>query len=196
VIAEAKCRFDRYMSGEDKSAVHQNLRTAIFNIAIHEGGKSEYTALKKEWQTTASVDGKEISLRALGRIRDLDLLQDYLEFLFTDVKTQDMHTGASALAINAKTRSGFWKYIQENFDSIKEKLDKNMVVFDRFIKESLNKFNDKETEKDIAKFFEGKDNRGYDRTLNVVSDMILSRAAYKDRDRKVIMEWLTAHGYA
>lgn len=184
------------MSGKDKSAVHQNLRTAIFSIAIREGGKSEYAALKKDWQTTTSVDGKEISLRALGRIQDLDLLQDYLNFLFTDVKTQDMHTGASALAINAKTRSGFWKYIQENFDPIKGKLGKNMVVLDRFIKMSLNKFNDRETEKEIAKFFEGRDNRGYDRTLNVVSDTILGRAAYKDRDRKVIMEWLTAHGYA
>jgi aminopeptidase N len=184
------------MSGKDKSAVHQNLRTAIFSIAIREGGKSEYDALKKEWQTTTSVDGKEISLRALGRIQDLDLLQDYLNFLFTDVKTQDMHTGASALAINAKTRSGLWKYIQKNFDPIKEKLGKNMVVLDRFIKMSLNKFNDRETEREIAAFFEGKDNRGYDRTLNIVSDTILGRAACRDRDRKVIMEWLTAHGYA
>jgi aminopeptidase N len=196
VISEAKRRFDLYTSGTDRTAVHQNLRTVIFSIAIREGGKSEYAALKKEWQTTSSVDGKEISLRALGRIQDLDLLQDYLSFLFNDVATQDMHTGASALSANAKTRSGLWKYIQDNFDPIKDKLGKNMVVLDRFIKLSLNKFNDRATEKEIAHFFEGRDNRGYDRTLNVVRDTILGRAAYRERDGEVIFEWLSAHGYA
>ncbi len=180
----------------DPTAVHPNLRSAIFSIAISEGGKSEYAALKKEWQTTSSVDGKEISLRALGRIQDLDLLPDYLSFLFNDVATQDMHTGASALSANAKTRSGLWKYIQENFDPLKDRLGKNMVLLDRFIKLSLNKFNDRETEREISLFFDGRDNRGYDRTLNVVSDTILGRAAYRERDSKVILEWLKAHNYA
>lgn len=69
-----------------KGTIDQNLRPVIFGIAIHEGGKSEYAALKKEWQTATSVDGKDISLRALGRIRDSDLLPDYLEFLFNEVR--------------------------------------------------------------------------------------------------------------
>ena len=116
--------------------------------------------------------------------------------MFNDVAIQDLHTGAMALAANAKTRKAFWGYIQESFDSIKDKLGKNMLVLDRFLLSSLRKFNDKETEAEIAKFFEGKDNRGYDRSLNVISDTILGRAAYKERDAKVIMEWLTEHGYA
>ena len=100
------------------------------------------------------------------------------------------------LAANSATRPGLWKYIQDNFDPIKEKLGKNMVVLDRFIKQSLIRFNDREVEKEIAKFFEGKDNRGYDRSLKVISDTILGRAAYKERDGKVVLEWLNAHGYA
>jgi hypothetical protein len=132
----------------------------------------------------------------LGRIRDTELLPDYLEFLFNEVATQDMHTGAIILAANSKTRNGLWRYIQDNFDPIKEKLGKNMVVLDRFIKQSLIKFNDREAEKEIAVFFEGRDNRGYDRSLKVISDTILGRAAYKERDAKMVSEWLAAHGYA
>jgi hypothetical protein len=49
---------------------------------------------------------------------------------------------------------------------------------------------------EISRFFEGKDNRGYDRSLKVISDTILGRAAYRARDRAVLLEWLTAHGYA
>ena len=107
-----------------------------------------------------------------------------------------MHTGAIALATNPRARHGLWNYIQDNFDPIREKLSKNMVVLDRFLRLSLNKFNDRETEKEIAKFFEGRDNRGYDRTLNVVSDTILGRAKYQERDAKVILEWLKTNGYA
>lgn len=168
----------------------------MYAIAIKHGGKAEYEIIKSEWATTSSVDGKEIALRALGRIQDLSLLDDYFSLLFTQVATQDVHTGAVALAVNTKTRALLWKYIQENFEPLKERLSANMVVFDRFLKMSLTKFNDTQTEAEIKKFFEGRDNRGYDRTLGIVSDTILGRAAYKERDAKVVKEWLQTHGYA
>jgi hypothetical protein len=69
-------------------------------------------------------------------------------------------------------------------------------VLDRFLKQSLIKFNDRATEKEIADFFAGKDNRGYDRSLNVISDTILGRVSYKERDAPIVLEWLVAHGYA
>jgi hypothetical protein len=196
VIAAAKHRFELYTSLHDQHAIHQNLRAAIFGIVIRTGGKTEYDALVKEWHTTPSPDIKETILRALGRIQDISLLPSYLSLVFEKVPTQDMHTGASALAVNPRTRPELWKYIQENFTDIREKLGKNMVVLDRFLRLSLTKFNDVGTEKEISAFFEGKDNRGYDRTLGIVSDTIIGRAAYKERDAKVILEWLKAHGYA
>ena len=131
----------------------------------------------------------------MGRIENTKLLPEYLSLLFDEVPTQDMHTGATALATNSTTRPGLWKHIQTNFDLIKEKLGANMTVFDRFLSRSLEHFNDRETEKEIAKFFEGRDNKGYDRTLNVVSDKIKGGAAYKERDAEVIIEWLKTHRY-
>lgn len=196
VIAAAKHRFELYTALHDQHAIHQDLRAAIFGIVIRNGGKTEYDALVKEWHTTPSPDIKETTLRALGRIQDTALLPSYLSLLFEKVPVQDMHTGASALAVNPRTRPELWKYIQENFADIREKLGKNMVVLDRFLRLSLTKFNDFETEKSIAAFFEGKDNRGYDRTLGIVSDTIIGRATYKERDAKVILEWLKVHGYA
>jgi hypothetical protein len=160
------------------------------------GGADEYEKLKKEWHSTSSVDGKEIALRAMGRIQTPGLLSDYLAFMSKDVPIQDVHTAGMALGANAKTRAGLWKYIKDNFSELHQRLSVNMVVLDRFLRVSLNKFSDMETEKDIASFFADKDNRGYDRTLNILSDTISGRAAYKERDGKVILEWLKANGYA
>jgi hypothetical protein len=196
VIQEAKRRFDLYVTGKDTAAVNPSLRSAIYGIAMRYGGDSEYNSLKKEWHSTGSVDGKEIALRAMGRIQTPELLADYLDFMSKDVPSQDVHTAGIALSANSKTRDGLWKYIKDNFSEIHTRLSGNMVVLDRFLRVSLNKFSDRETEKDIAAFFAGKDNRGYDRTLNILSDTISGRAAYKERDGKVVLEWLKINGYA
>jgi hypothetical protein len=132
----------------------------------------------------------------MGRVQTPDLINDFLNFLFTDVATQDMHSGAMALAANSKARGFLWKYIKDNWSDVREKLVGNMVVLDRFLRVSLQKFSDHETEKDIASFFQGKDNRGYDRTLGIVSDTIRGRASYRERDAAVLLEWLKANKYA
>ncbi|KAI1006473.1 Aminopeptidase 2 [Podosphaera aphanis] len=195
IIAEALRLFNLFTSGQDKSAINQNLRSAVFGIALKKGGKSEYDALKQEWRISTSMDRSDIILRALGRTRVADLHTDFLSFLFSEVPTQDIHTGAMALSANPTARNTLWMYIQSHFDVIKEKLGKNMVVLDRFLRISLNNFNKREIEREIANFFAGKDNRGYDRTLAVVSDTILGRAAYQERDAACIVEWLNLNGY-
>lgn len=206
VIKEAQRQFYAYALG-DTSAIHPSLRSAVFQINIQIGGVAAYNAVKAEWENTSSIDGKETALRALGRIQDIkdpgdenpltpDLLKDLLHFLFTDIATQDMHTPAAALAANSKTRLGLWTYIKENWEDVRGRLSTNMVVLDRFLKLSLQKFSDLETEADIAAFFADKDNRGYDRTLGVVSDTIKGRANYRQRDAGVLLEWLKANDYA
>lgn len=196
INAEAQRQFQLYIGG-DKSAIHPSLRHAVFKIAIRYGGASEYEAVKKEWSTTSSIDGKEIALASLGRIQDSKtLLSDFLSFIFSTVAVQDIHTAASALAINSKTRAGLWEFIKTNWEMVREKLGGNMVVLDRFLRLSLDKFTDLEAEQDIAAFFKGKDNRGYDRTLGVVSDTIKGRAGYRKRDKEILLEWLKAHRYA
>lgn len=196
IIAEAQRRFELYTSGKDKSVVPPYLRGAIFGISIRYGTAVEYAALKKEWQTTTSIDGRVIALRALARFQTPDLLPDYLSFLFTDVAPQDLHTGAVGLAANPVTRYGLWQYTKQNFDAIRARIGDNMIVLDLFLRYSLKSFSDRETEKDIATYFEGRDNSGYNRTLAVASDTILSRAAYKERDAEALLGWLKANGHA
>lgn len=132
----------------------------------------------------------------MGLLQTPELLSDYLTFLFNDVPGQDVYTGALALASNSEMRDGFWKYIQGNFGLIKERIGGNPTVMEGFLRFGLRKFADRDTESEIRKFFEGKDNKGYDRTLLNISETILGRAGYKQRDEKVILEWLKTNGYA
>ncbi len=169
----------------------------VFRINVTEGGKAAYEAVKQEYRNTISVDGKEICLQAMGRVQTSDLVKDFLEFQFSgQVAPQDAHSGSTALAANAKARYALWNWIKENWGLVHERLSGNMVVLDRYLKNSLQKFASHETEKDIKEFFNDKNNTGYDRGLVQVSDTIRGNANYKERDERLVLEWLKDHAYA
>lgn len=196
-VAEALRRFDLYVSGEDKAAINPSLRNGVFSIAIKERGESAFKAVQNEYLTTPSIDGKEICLRAFGRVQTPELAQQVLSFIFSDkVAMQDKHTGTNILANNSKVRIEVWKFIRENWDSaIYPTLSGNLVVLERFLRFGLNKFAEDEIADEIAAFFKGKDNRGYDQGLAVIDDTIRSHSKYKNRDEGVVREWLKANNY-
>ncbi|KAL4915575.1 peptidase family M1-domain-containing protein [Aspergillus aurantiobrunneus] len=197
IVAEAKKRFDLWETAKDKSAIHTNLRSAIFSIAVSEGTHSEYESVKNEYLMTDSVDGKEICLAALGRMKDAALVDDYLDFVFSEkVAIQDVHNGAVSLAANSKVRHLLWEYLKKKWDVVETHLSTNNVVLERFVRMGLSKFADHNIGADIASFFQNKDTSAYDRALVIVRDCIRTNANYKERDEKQVLTWLQAHGYA
>lgn len=195
-IAEAKRRFEAYQKG-DTNAINNSLRSAIFQIIVRGGGKPAYEAVQKEYLNTTSIDGKENCLIALGKVQSTELVNDFLNFQFSDkVAIQDVHTGSVSLATNSTARNAFWAYIKEHWEPVSKKLSGNPVVMDRYLKTTLSKFASHEVERDVKAFFEGKDTKGYDRGLVQVSDSVKANASYKERDQELVLEWLKVHGYA
>ncbi|KAL8759431.1 MAG: hypothetical protein Q9184_003625 [Pyrenodesmia sp. 2 TL-2023] len=188
-IEEAKRRFKRYISGE-RDAIHPSLRLSVFRINVAEGGKEAYEAVKGEYLKTTSIDGKEICLQSLGRVQTTDLVNDFLNFQFSDhVKVQDIHSGSLALAANASARDALWQYIKDHWIIVYGKLAGNAVVLDRYLKNGLQKFASHEKEKDITSFFKDKDTKGFDRGLVQVSDTVRANANYKERDEELVLEY-------
>ena len=194
-IAEAQRRFSAHQAG-DSAAIPPSLRRTIFDITVREGGPQAFTDVRDEYLHPTAIDGPEAALHSLGRVQTAELAREYLGFLFSGaVATQDVHSGGAALAANAKVRLVLWEWIKENWEVIHARLSGNMVVLDRFLRLALRKFADEEVGRDIELFFEGKDNRGYDRTLRVVADTIRGNVEYRKRDAGIVREWLGAKGY-
>lgn len=194
-ISAAQTRFKSFMSGDAK-AIHPSLRAAVFKISIKYGGDEAYRAVQREYLTTTSVDGKEITLQSMGQVQTPELAKDYLTFGFSGkVATQDVHSVGGSLAANSKTRDAVWSYIKENWDMIRDRLGGNMVLLERFLRICLQKFASEEVEKDIEAFFQDKDQEGFNRGLAVVADSVKGNARYKKRDLEGVREWLSAKGY-
>ncbi|KAJ9288246.1 hypothetical protein DTO280E4_6045 [Paecilomyces variotii] len=197
IVAEAKRRFQLWATGKDRNAIHPNLRSTIFSINVREGGREEYEAVKEEYLRTDSVDGKEICLASLGRTKNPELVKDYLDFVFSDkVPVQDIHNGAVSLAANSEVRHLLWDYMKSNWDAVAQRLSANNVVFERFVRMGLSKFADAAIGEDIKSFFKDKDTSAYERALVIVSDTIRTNSRYRERDEKLALQWLQAHGYA
>jgi aminopeptidase N len=197
IIAEAKRRFRLWASGEDRDAIHPNLRSAILSINISEGGRVEYNTVKEEYLRVDSGDAKETYLGSLGQTKDPELVSNYLDFLFSDyVAIQDIHHGASSLASNPKVRHLLWQYMKDHWDPVATRLSANNVVFNRFLQVGLPRFADYATAENILSFFKDKDTSAYERSLVVVLDAIQTNARYRERDEKAVQEWLQGHGYA
>lgn len=195
VIAEAQRRFDAYFAG-DRSVLHPSLRLAVFRIAVAEGSGSAVDSVMAEYASTTTIDGKEICLASLGRAREPEQVRKVLEFMLSDsVKIQDKHTPAIALSNNSDARGELWHFIRTRWDDVHCQMSGNMVVLDRFLKNSLNKFSSRTTLAEIEAFFADKDNTGYDKGLGVIADNIRANAGYVERDGGRVAEWLKEHGY-
>lgn len=164
---------------------------AVFRIAVAEGGDEEYEAILKEYHSTATVDGREICLSALGRVKSPELIQRALVFLLSDdVKMQDKHRPAMALAANPRARFALWEHMKTHWDSIYKQFSGNMVVLDRFVKSTLKVFATQDVLDDIEAFFKDKDNSGYERGLQIVSDSVRGNINWVSRDRQDVTAWL------
>jgi len=119
-----------------------------------------------------------------------------MNFQLSDaVAIQDAPDGAVSLARNPKVREPLWAYIKENWGRINSKLAANSIIIDRFVKTVLSVYTSFEMEQEIATFFKGKDTQNYDRSLVQALNTVKGNAAYKERDEKLVLEWLKARGY-
>ena len=168
----------------------------MFRICIENGGIDEYKAVRREYSQTTAIDGKEVCLTSLGAVPTPQLAKDFLDFQFSEeVATQDAHFGSASLAANPKVRVILWDYIQAEWAKVSDKLAARPIIMDRFMKNTLSKFASYETEQSISDFFKDKDTSGIDRGLQQVLDKVRTNARYRERDEKLVLEWLQAHKY-
>lgn len=157
--------------------------------------------LKNEWRTTTVVDGKETVVGVLGHTGDLEVVKsDVLSFLFntsppnSSVDSFDMMFMGLTLAENHVARPAVWEHMQNNWETTVAKLG-NPTLIERFVGIALKKFSDVSVIEQINTFFQDKDIKAFDRTLETAKDHIIGRAAYKARDAAALKQWLTSNGY-
>ena len=196
IIAEGQDRFKKWQSGDQK-AIHQNLRSVVYNLAIANGGQEEFLAVKTQYKEDKSVDGKEICIQAMGRAKEGEFANNLLNFTTSaEVPVQDSHGGIVAIAANNDTKIVGWEYTKSQWDRIVKRIGASKIAMDRWVRMGLVHYSDHKIADDIRDFFKDKDSAGFGRGLVIVDDTIKSNANYREREEAKLEEWLQAHGYA
>lgn len=198
VVSQSIQRFKSFFADKKRSAIPPSLQPAVFQVAVKHLGREAYDLLRKEYSQTTSIDGEEMILEAMAEALQPELAAEFLHFTFSDdVGIQNAGTATSSLAANpdVRVREALWAYIRENWEMVYARLGGSMVVFERFIRGSLETLTSDETRKAIEEFFRNKNTTGYGRGVTIAVEKIGNNARYIERDLGVLQEYLGRKGY-
>ncbi|CAG8795835.1 15968_t:CDS:2, partial [Dentiscutata erythropus] len=197
VVKEAFRRFELFTKNNDKTALHPNIRGAVYEIVLcNGGGVNEFEAILKAYRETNTADQKLAALTGLGFAQQEDLIKRALDFSISEeVKNQDIIYAFAGLQFNRKSRRALWKYVKENWELFHERYVKSLNLFGNIIKSSVGAFSSDADIKDIENFFSNKDTKEFSRPLQQSLENIRVNTAWLTRDKKDVEDWLRANGY-
>lgn len=187
--------FEKFAAG-DRAALHPNLRSSVYANVLQYGGKKEYDALVKEYETAASSDERNAALRSLGRARDPELIQRTLAYsLSKHVKEQDIYLPLAGLRAHREGIEAFWAWMKANWDLLKQKMPPSFTLLGSVVSMATSSFTHEDQLIDVEQFFHGKSTKGFDRNLAQSYDAIKAKIGWLNRDKQVVEQWLKENKY-
>ena len=127
IIAEAKRRFDSFLSNpDDVSNLPSDLKSAVFGIVLKNGGQKEFDSVKGYFYSAKDQAEKKFVLGTLGMIQEPKLKERTLEWAISgDVKLQDFFYPMGSVGYSSKVgKEVAWKFFQTNFETIRGMIGK------------------------------------------------------------------------
>ena len=195
VQAAAKEMFGKFMAG-DFSAIHANLRSSVFAMALRDGGEKEWDALLARYYSAPTADEKNTCLRSLGRAKDPKLIKKTLDLaLGGEIKMQDIYMPIGSLGTTPEGIERRWEWMGANWDELVQKLPPSMTMLSSVVSICAAGFTSDAQLARVEKFFEDKEKKGFDRSLQQSMDSIRAKANWLKRDDEDVQGWLKNKGY-
>ena len=188
--------FAKFRAG-DHSALHPNLRSAIYAIVLQEGGEEEYDAVLKEYRTAKTSEERNTALRALGRTRKPELIQRTLALPLhsEEVKPQDIYLPLAGMRLHEHGITALWTWMKESWEPLQKVLPPGLTMLSSVVSICTSALTKKEQWEDVEAFFKEKSTKGFDRALAQSSDSVRAKDMWRTRDAEDVKGWLTEKGY-
>ncbi|PWW73107.1 hypothetical protein C7212DRAFT_354068 [Tuber magnatum] len=179
VVAAAKEMFKKVADG-DVDAINPNIRTPVYYIVLQHGdnnGEKEWDVIHNAYLNGRTSDERNVALRTLGRSENAENIQKTLGLCLNDeVKEQDIYQPISGLRAHAAGTEALWAWTQENWEILVMKLPLGLSMLGGVVRTCTGGFTSEEAIAGIEKFFEDKDQKGFDRSLAQSLDGIRAKA--------------------
>lgn len=185
---EAKRRFEKHVSGE--CPLPADLRTVCYKAVLQTGNLDTYNQLLTLYRGTDLHEEKDRISRALGSIRDVEILKRVIEFAMSDeVRAQDSVFVIVAVAMNPKGRDMTWEFFKQNQKQLLDQYEGGFLL-SRLVKYLTENFASEERAREVEEFFKTHEFPGTERTVSQSVETIRLNAAWLNRDLVSTREYL------
>ncbi|KAK6530013.1 Aminopeptidase 2 mitochondrial, variant 2 [Orbilia ellipsospora] len=195
VVKAAQEMFEKFASG-DKTAIHPNLRSSVYAIALKAGGRKEWDIVRKAYDTGANSDERNTALRALGRSKDPQCIKETLALSLSEhVKEQDIYLPLAGLRGHSDGITALWMWAKENWDELERRLPPGLGMLGSIVQIVTSSFTTSEQIEDVKAFFDKRSTKGFDKGLAQALDAVSAKSKWLERDREDVKKWLSSEGY-
>ncbi|XP_026480740.1 puromycin-sensitive aminopeptidase [Ctenocephalides felis] len=190
-VKEAKTRFENYLSS--KAPLVADLRNVCYRAVLQDADEKTFNNMLAEYRKADLHEEKVRILRALGVIKNPELLSKVLQFsLSEEVRTQDTVFVVISVASNPAGRELAWKFFQDNFKLLNERYSGGFLLT-RLVKYCTDGFACTKKAEVIEQFFKEHPVPGAERTVQQSIETIHLTAGWLKRDVPAIREFLKTH---
>jgi aminopeptidase 2 len=159
IINAAKDMFARFAAG-DRAAIHPNLRSSVFDIALRHGGEKEYNVVLERYRHAPTSVEKNTALRCLGSAEDPSLVQKTLDLSLGDeVRAQDIYMPLAGLWMHKNGVNMRWEWLKSNWEAVVKRLPPAFTMLGSVVQICTSSLSTEEQLKDVKEFFKDKDKK-------------------------------------
>ncbi|ETN98717.1 puromycin-sensitive aminopeptidase [Reticulomyxa filosa] len=192
VVCVCKISNEEKQSGDNKSNIPSSLRSVVYAIAVKNGGKDEFYALKKYYLTVQDSTEKQWALRSLGAVKDPELIQSLLEWLkeSDDVRIQDKVFPFRVVANSQIGREISWNYLQKTFEQWYKIFEGGFLV--QHLAKIPSEFISFQKAAEVEKFYSTLDFPACKRSMDQCVENIKKNAKWREQEIGTIEKWVNA----
>ncbi|KZO98207.1 hypothetical protein CALVIDRAFT_526105 [Calocera viscosa TUFC12733] len=194
-IVEIQQRFSLLVESNDASRIPGDLQDTIFLNAVRTGGEREWEHALDVYRNPKTPSQKTAAITALCRAQNSVLIKKTFDLILSEeVKLQDYIYFFMGCALNPYSRRDLWMYLQAHLDTISKKLEGGFML-GNLVQISFDYLSSVEDVGAVEEFFRDKDTSNYGQLLAQSLDTVRSKAAWLERSRDEVREWLTTNEY-
>lgn len=182
--------FRFHLHAEGQANLPADLRTTCYRAVLQDADEKVYEQMLGLFRATDLHEEKDRISRALGSIRDVELLKKVIQFAMSgEVRAQDAVFVIISVAMNPKGRDITWNYFKENWKILMDQYQGGFLLT-RLVKCVTENFATEERALEVEEFFKKHEFPGTERTVQQSIETIKLNSSWLQRDLAGITEFL------
>ncbi|XP_071101495.1 puromycin-sensitive aminopeptidase-like [Haliotis cracherodii] len=186
-VAEARKRFESHYKGDN--VISPDLRAPVFITVLSQGKSEDFDKMLELYDKADMQEEKSRIGRALGAVKDEELIKRVHEFAMTDkVRAQDTVFVLAGATGSAKGRELTWNFVKENWKEMYERYHSFLLA--RLVKSSTENFATEEMAQAVEEFFKANPAPAAERTVQQSLENIRLNARWMKESADKVCQFL------